>query len=179
MTWRIGTRPRALTGSAADGRRWSVAAAASLLLIVSLTLAACEHPIGLLTSHVEAADLLLGAPDGTILARTEFNRTWSVDSLALDADSPLRVVLTPIDFRGGTIDIGDRRDISFRMEAEDGALLQWEPQRGFGWIRPFATGETRVRFLIWHDTHADFVTPWLRVVVRPANPAHSIQEAIP
>lgn len=138
-------------------------ASAVLLLAV-----ACEHPIGIITPHVEAADIIVADSTGSLLARTEFNRAWLPDSLVLQEGVPLRVVITPVDFRGELIDITERRDLSFRMEAENGALLQWEPQRGFGWIRPFATGSTRMRILIWHESHADFVSPWLRVVIRPA-----------
>jgi hypothetical protein len=140
---------------------------ALLMAMVLLGTSACEHPIRIVTPHIEAADLVVSDHGGRVLAKTEFNRTWSVDFLTLEDGVPLRVVLTPIDFRGEPIEVAGRGDISFRMEAENGALLQWEPQRDFGWIRPFAHGETRVRFLIWHQTHADFVTPWLRVVVSP------------
>jgi hypothetical protein len=142
-------------------RRW-------LALPAVLLTAACEHPISVVTPHTEAAELLVADSAGVVLARTQLNRSWSADSLVLRDAVPLRVVLTPLDFRGEPIDLAGRTDVTFRMEAENAALLQWEPQRGFGWIRPFATGETRVRFLIWHVNHADFVTPWLRVVVRPA-----------
>jgi hypothetical protein len=138
-----------------------------LAILATLALTACEHPIAIVTPHVEAADLLVTDSAGVLLARTEFNRNWSVEALELRDGVPLRVVLVPLDFRGDEIDITDRGDLSYRMEAENPALLQWEPQRGFGWIRPFAVGETRIRFLIWHLNHADFVTPWLRVVVRP------------
>lgn len=148
---------------------------AALVVGAAVTLAGCEHPIAVVTPHIEAADLVVADSAGTVLTRTEFNRSWQVDSLVLDDGRPRRVVLVPIDFRGQPIDISDRRDLSFRLEAEDGALLQWEPQRGFGWLRPFATGATRVRFLIWHDTHADFITPWLRVVVRPAPAAATLE----
>lgn len=153
---------------------------AATLLLLALA-AACEHPIAIVTPHVEAADLLVADSAGALLARTEFNRAWSVDSLVLRDGEPLRVVLTPLDFRGAPIDVAGRGDLSFRMEAEDAALLQWEPQRDHGWVRPFAAGETRVRFLIWHINHADFVTPWLRVIVRPADPptTASVPETIP
>jgi hypothetical protein len=140
-------------------------------LAAALLVAACEHPIGIVTPHVEAADMVLADSAGTLLTRTDFNRAWTIDSLVIRDGEPLRLVLTPLDFRGQPIDITGRADLSFRMEAEDPALLQWEPQRDFAWIRPFAAGETRVRFLIWHINHADFVTPWLRVVVRPARAA--------
>jgi len=139
----------------------------------------CEHPLGIVTPHIEAADLLVSDSTGALLARTEFNRSWSVDSLVLEDGNSLRLVLTPLDFRGEPIDIAERSDLSYRMEAEDGSLLQWEPQRDFAWIHPFAPGVTRVRFLIWHINHADFVTPWLRVVVRPGSPAPQASASLP
>jgi hypothetical protein len=145
-----------------------------LVLACSVALGACEHPIPIVTPHVEAADLVIADSAGGVLARTEFNRTWSVPELVLVDGAPLRVVLTPLDFRGQPMDLSGRQDLSFRLEVRDGALLQWEPQRGFAWIRPFGTGATRVRFLIWHGTHADFVTPWLDVVIHP-RPVRGIQ----
>ena len=137
-------------------------------LCMLLLLAACEHPIAVVTPHIEAADLLMADSVGALLTRTEFNRRWQVDSLLLRDGEARRITLTPLDFRGVPIEIASRRDLSFRMEAERGELLQWEPQRGYGMLRPFGVGVTRVRFLIWHDTHADFVTPWLRVQIQPA-----------
>jgi hypothetical protein len=100
-----------------------------LALLVTLVVAGCEHPIAIVTPHIEAADILVADSAGVLLTRTEFNRTWAVDSLVLRDGEPLRVVLTPLDFRGEPIDIAGRGDLSYRMEAEDPALLQWEPQR--------------------------------------------------
>jgi hypothetical protein len=144
------------------------AGALACIAVAATLAAACEHPIGIVTPHIEAADLVVSDSAGTVIVRTEVNRAWLPDSIVLREGQPLRLVLTPIDFRGQPIDITQRRDLSFRMEAENGALLQWEPQRGYGWLRPFAPGVTHLRFLIWHETHADLVTPWLRVVIRPA-----------
>ena len=153
-------------------------AAAALVLLLA---AACEHPIGVVTPHVEAADLVVADSAGRVLARTELNRAWSADSLSVRDGVPLAVVLTALDFRGQPIDLAGRADLSFRMEAEDGALLQWEPRTGFGYLRPFGAGATRVRFLIWHGDHADFVTPWLRVRILPAGaePSHDLPEVAP
>lgn len=137
-------------------------------LLVAAVVAACTHPIAVVTPHIEAADLVVRDSTGTVLLRTAFNRAWTPDAIALQDGTPLRITLEPIDFRGQPIDVTERRDLSFRLEAEDGALLRWEPQRGFGWLRPFGPGTTRVRFLIWHETHADFVTPWLTVRIAPA-----------
>lgn len=137
------------------------------LLLALLLVAACEHPIAVVTPHIEAADVLVHE-EGAPIARTAFNRSWDPESLVLRDGAPRRITIVPVDFRGVPIDVAARADLSFRMEAEDGALLQWEPQRGFGWLRPFGAGTTRVRFLVWHETHADFVTPWLTVRVLPA-----------
>lgn len=153
-----------------NARRGRTTIAALAAFALPVVIGACEHPLGVFTPHIEAADLVVTDSLGAVLTRTEFNRVWQVDSLLLAADGPLRISLTPIDFRGTAIDLSARADLTFRLEAENGALLQWEPQQGFGWIRPFASGVTRVRFLIWHDTHADFVTPWLRVIVQA--PSH-------
>jgi hypothetical protein len=144
-----------------------------IALVAAALIAGCDHPIGVVTPHVEAADLLVADVSGALLARTEFNRSWSVDSLVLRDGAPTQIVLTAIDFRGQPIAIAGRSDLSFRMEAEDGALVQWEPQRDFGWVRPFGAGATRVRFLIWHGDHADFATPWLRVRIHPADASAS------
>jgi hypothetical protein len=144
-----------------------------VLLVLIAGSMACEHPIGIVTPHIEAADLVIADSTGMTVTRTQLNRTWSVDSLVLRDGVPLRVVIAPLDFRGAPIDIRGRSDLCFRMEAEAGSMLQWEPQRDFGWIHPFATGVTRVRFLIWHTSHADFVTPWLRVIVTSNRGAES------
>lgn len=151
-------------------RRIRAHASLGLVLLLALGPGACEHPLGVVTPHVEAADLLVHDGSGTLLARTEFNRTWSVERLDLTDGSPLELRLVPVDFRSEPIDVEARSDLSFRVEAEEGALVQWEPQRGFGWLRPFGSGTTRIRFLIWHGDHADFVTPWLELRIYPASP---------
>lgn len=143
--------------------------AMALLFLLHLGISGCEHPIGIVTPHIEAADLILRAPDGTEIARTAFNREWSLTSLTLEDDVPLVFSIVPLDFRGQEIDVTDRPDITFRMEARDPALLQWEPLGPINRILPFGAGETEVRFLIWHVSHADFVTPWIRVRVHPAS----------
>ncbi len=137
------------------------------LLVIALT--ACEHPIAVVSPHIEAADLIVEDRAGGQALHTEFNRTWSPSALHLRDDEPVKLFLTALDFRGEPIDISDRPDLSFRMEAEDPAILQWEPLNGFGILRSFGVGETRIRFLIWHINHADFVTPWLDVVITPGD----------
>ncbi|MCU0616970.1 MAG: hypothetical protein MUD17_07820 [Gemmatimonadaceae bacterium] len=140
--------------------------AVALCVTIACGLAACDHPIGIVSAHIEAADLVVRDSAGVELTRTSFNRRWMVDSLVLRDGASLRVTITPVDFRGVELDVSERRDVSYRFDAERAELVQWEPQRGFGWLHPFGRGETRVRFLIWHGDHADFVSPWLRVVIR-------------
>jgi hypothetical protein len=155
----------------------TVRSAAACATLAVLVLAACEHPIGIVTPHIEAADLIVFDSAGAVLARTEANRTWQPDSIVVTEGQPLRVIMTLVDFRGELIDVSERGDISFRMEAENASLFQWEPQRGYGWIRPYAPGETQARILIWHDTHPDFVTPWLRLITRPSGMGATQPEA--
>ena len=164
-------RPTPRTGAslaAQPSRRGpSVGLAPVALLLTVVAVWGCEHPIAIVSPHVEAADLILATPEGAEVARTEFNRQWSVPALELEDGVTLDLVLVALDFRGDPIDLTGRSDLSFRMEARDGTLVQWEPLSTVNRIHPFAVGETEVRFLIWHINHADFVTPWLRLRVHP------------
>jgi hypothetical protein len=146
------------------------ARSAALLGIVALgaTLAACEHPITMVTPHLEVADLVLRDSSGAQLARTADNRAWRGDSLVLEDGRALHLVVNLVDFQGRELAITERRDMEIRAEAADGALLQWEPRRGFGLLHPFGAGRTRIRFMVWHLSHPDLVSPWLDVVVRQA-----------
>lgn len=148
-------------------------------LIPLLVFAACEHPIEIVSPHIEAADLAVLASNGTLITQTQFNRTWTVGAMQLRDGSDTDVILVPIDFRGRAIDLTERPEISFRMEAENPALVQWEPLTGHGLLRPFGTGTTRIRFLIWHRTHADFVTPWLDIEILPASGSSSASLSTP
>ncbi|HCT58168.1 MAG TPA: hypothetical protein DGD08_13265 [Gemmatimonas aurantiaca] len=138
------------------------------LLASSALLSACEHPIAVVTPHAEVAELMLtDSTDASIMVRTTDNRTWSGGPLVL-CDGQVRTFIPhALDFRGMPVDLVSRRDLDVRGESED-PLVTWEPLRGRGRLIPLAPGTTRVRFLIWHETHADLVTPWLDVQVRPA-----------
>jgi hypothetical protein len=135
-------------------------------LVIGMALAGCAHPIPVVSSHTEAADLILRDSAGAPLARTVDNRAWLGDSLVLEDGRSLQLVVNLLDFKGNELSITERRDVEIRAEAEDGALLQWEPRRGHGLLHPFGAGRTRVRFLVWHISHPDLITPWLPVVVR-------------
>jgi hypothetical protein len=137
-------------------------AAASLALV-----AACDHPIAVVTPHAEVADLVFAdSVSGAVLARTTDNRTWTGAPLHLCVDEVRTLLPQALDFRGVPVDLVSRRDLEIRGESAD-ALVAWEPLRGRGKLFALAPGTTRVRFLVWHLTHADLVSPWLDVIVHP------------
>lgn len=141
------------------------------LLPAALALAAlsCEHPIAVLTPHVEAADLVVRDSAGAFVARTVENRRWDgASSLTAVDGASVRVVVDVLDFEDRPIPIADRADLEIRLEAEDPTLVQWEPQREFGRLHGHAVGRTRVRFLLWHVSHPDLVTPWIDLHVAPS-----------
>lgn len=139
-----------------------------LLLGCVVAFAACEHPIAVVTPHAEVGDIVLRTRAGVEVARTQLNRRWSVDSLVVSASAPLEFTIEALDFRGERIAIESRPGFAYRFEAVQGALLQWEPRTGYYRLNPFGNGATEARLLVWHTDHADFVSPWLRVVVQPS-----------
>jgi hypothetical protein len=145
-----------------------------LALALAVLVAACEHPIAIVTPHVEAADLLVRDSAGVLLARTHDNRRWEGGPLVARDGAPTAVHVELLDFQGRALaDAAGRADVELRLEAEDDGRVVWEPLRGRGLLHGLSVGRTRVRFLVWHETHADLVTPWLALEVRPATPAPS------
>ena len=137
--------------------------------VASLALAAaCEHPIAIVTPHVEVSDVIVRDADGALVARTHDNRRWEGGPLVARDGAPTAVVVELLDFEGRPLADAGRADVELRMEAEDDGRVVWEPQRRRGLLHGIAPGRTRVRFLVWHQTHADLVTPWLPLEVRPA-----------
>ncbi|MBL0938294.1 MAG: hypothetical protein IBJ03_05340 [Gemmatimonadaceae bacterium] len=130
--------------------------------------AACDHPIAVVTPHAEIADIVLVDSISTgELARTNDNRTWSGGPLTLCDGTTRTLTARAIDFRGQPVELASRRDLDLRAESEE-PLVSWEPLQGRGRLTGLAVGRTRVRFLVWHETHADMVTPWLDIHVTSA-----------
>jgi hypothetical protein len=151
---------------------WRRRATSAASALAALLLAACEHPIAIVTPHVEVADLVVRDADGVVLARTHDNRRWEGGPLIARDGAPTPVVVDLLDFQGRALaDAATRRDVELRLEAEDDGRVVWEPLRGRGLLHGLAPGRTRVRFLVWHQTHADLVTPWVALEVRAAAPA--------
>jgi hypothetical protein len=141
----------------------------ALLFIWLFGAASCQHPIDFTTSHIEVADIIIHPrhiTDTTRLAYTVRNEHWEGGvPLTRGEDASLRFTL--IDFKGIEIPLSTRDDLEIRMEAEHPRMVQWEPWTGDGILRSFATGTTRVRFLVWHGSHPDFITPWLTLEIQP------------
>lgn len=137
-------------------------------------LGACEHPIAVVTPHAEVSDVLLVDARGVVRARTRDNRRWEGAPLAACDGGALALRPTLLDFQGQPVDLAGRRDVTLRGETDGAPLVTWEPLGAAGGspvagrLHAHASGATRVRFLVWHVTHADLVTPWLDVVVHPA-----------
>jgi hypothetical protein len=147
---------------------WRVA-----LLVSALAAAGCEHPIAVVTPHAEVADIILRDTTGVQLAATRDNRVWNGGPLRVPDGGTLVLVPTLLDFEGRALDVlVTRRDLELRAEVEHDGITTWEPLRGRGRWFGLAPGRTRVRFLVWHQTHADLVTPWLSLDVQavPAKP---------
>lgn len=139
----------------------------ALLLSATVAVSACEHPIGVVSPHIEAAELLVRDTTGRLLASTVDNRRWSGGELGLAAGDSVPLVVRLLDFQGKEFGLDSRGpDYSVRMDVEQSSSAVWEPLLRFGWLRAFAPATTRIRFQIWHTDHADFVTPWLPLTVR-------------
>jgi hypothetical protein len=137
------------------------------LVAASCLLTACEHPIAVVTPHAEVADLVfIDSTTSRVFMRTTDNRAWNASPLVLCEGDTHTLVPQPLDFRGMPVDLVSRRDLEIRGESQD-AIVAWEPLRGRGRLFGLAPGTTRVRFLVWHLTHADLVSPWLDVLVHP------------
>ena len=138
----------------------------------ALLLAACEHPIPIVTPHVEVADVVVRDAAGALAARTHDNRRWEGGPLPAVEGRATTFHVELLDFQGRPITgVEGRADVELRLEAEHDGRVAWEPLRGRGVLHGLTAGATRVRFLVWHETHADLVTPWLAADVRlPSTP---------
>lgn len=129
----------------------------------------CSHPIEILRPHAHVAELGLFEQDTILLAQTVHNESWT-GSIEITALEDHKITVVAYDFEGGVVSLLDHEDIEIRMEVEDQGMAAWEPWDGYGLLHGFRPGTTRVRFLVWHVSHADLITPWLELsVVAPTS----------
>lgn len=138
--------------------RLALAAAALALL------AACENPVRPTEGHLEAVDVRLVTTAGDTLAATVENRMWTGAPLRVARGDTLAFRAVFVDFGGRTFTVA-REGFSVRVEAESGGVVQWEPTDAHDRLIGLAPGTTRLRVMIWHVTHPDFIAPPLEVTV--------------
>lgn len=143
---------------------------ALLWVAVALAVAACENPVKVSTDHVEVVDMVLHRPDGTRWMGTVDNSRWDAEEMVISAAGPQELQARFRDFRGREVSLAGRRDHVLRVEVEDARIAVHEPLNDRERLIPLAEGRTRVRFLIWHVSHPDFVSPWLPLRVTSGSP---------
>jgi hypothetical protein len=126
---------------------------------------ACTNPVSPGSPHLEAVDVRIIDRSAQVLAATDDNARWTGGPLALPAADSLPLRVEFLDLFGAPFTLEGRREHTLRGEIEAPRIAQWESRDGRGTLRALMVGVTRVRFHIWHGTHADFTSPWLEVRV--------------
>lgn len=141
------------------------AATASITLAVAFT--ACDNPVESISTHIDAVEMVLRDSTGNLISATENNVRWKEGSLTSQVGQSPTVRISLVDIRGSEFTLAAHDKHSIRVESEPANLVTWEPFGSYGKLVGLAAGTGRVRFLIWHITHPDFVTPWIPVHVAP------------
>jgi hypothetical protein len=144
-------------------RRWRTAVLAAA---AGFALAACENPVRPGGEHLAATETFLRALDGAQVARTVENERWEVAPITLDAGETREVRAVFADFHGREFTLYGRDDFSVRLEFEPGGVMAWEPLADRDRLVARSPGTARMRVMIWHVSHPDFISPWMDVQVR-------------
>jgi hypothetical protein len=145
------------------------------LAATACALGACEHPIAIVTPHVEAADVVLrarGAPPDVVLARTHDNRRWSGGPLIVADRDGRELAVTLLDFEGrrwpGSTHATTWSCASRRRRRGRSAPGPSCGSRGAATACCTASLRSHPRARARVARHARrLVTPWLDVVVEP------------
>lgn len=144
----------------------------TLPLLLLLALAACDNPVGYQTDHLEAVEVVVLDASGAELARTVENRVWTGPAaeagLAVPVGGALDLRVRFVTLDGDEIPITARAGLSVRVEWEPEGFAVHEPLDATDRLLGLRGGQTAVRFLAWHGTHADFISPPLALRVEPA-----------
>jgi hypothetical protein len=147
-------------------RKRAIRTTAVLASALSL-MTACDNPVQSSSSHIEATEMVLRDSAGVSIARTENNVQWSGGVLETRVGVAPIVRISMLDIRGAEFSLDAFTTHSVRVESEPANLVMWEPFGSYGKLTGLAAGSGRMRILIWHVTHPDFVTPWIPVTVSP------------
>lgn len=143
------------------------------LALVAL-LAACDNPITYQTDHLEAVELIVLDATGAELARTVENREWvgpaAEAGLAVPAGETLTLRVRFVTLEGDEVPITARAGLTLRVEWETDGLAVHEAWGERDELHGLQPGTTALRFLAWHESHADFITPPLDLTVTASAP---------
>lgn len=133
-------------------------------LCMSITLmGACENPVKPGTEHLEAVEVQLSSATDSVLALTRDNLVWSGGPIRMVPGEDRKVRVVFFDVYNAPFTLEGRTAHTLRGEIETTRVATWTTVDGHGAIRAIQPGVTRIRFHIWHVTHADFTSPWLEL----------------
>ncbi len=137
----------------------------SLLLLACL--GGCRNPVSPGSEHLEAVEIRIRDASGRLVASTVDNARWNGGPLRVTSGDGLELhpEFTGVD--GEVFTLEGRREHTLRGEVEAPRMVSWNTADGRGRLVGLLAGTTRIRFHIWHGTHADFSSPWLEVQVAP------------
>lgn len=144
-------------------RTWRTALLAAA---AGLALAACENPVKPTGEHLAATETFLRSMAGADVARTVENARWQGAPITLPVDGTMDVRAVFADFHGREFTLYGRDDFSVRLEFEPAGVMAWEPLADRERLIARTPGTARMRVMIWHVSHPDFISPWVDVAVR-------------
>ena len=127
----------------------------------------CRNPVSPGSEHLEAVELRITDASGRVVAGTIDNARWTGGPLRVAGGETLGVRAEFTNVFGEVFTLEGRREHTLRGEVEAPRMATWSTTDGRGQLVGVLVGTTRIRFHIWHGTHADFSSPWLEVQVTP------------
>jgi len=144
-----------------------------LVAACALAFAACDNPVATTTDHLEAVEIIVRDTTGVELARTSENERWTgpaATGLTIDAGArlDLRISFTTLD--GREVRLSEQPNLTLRVESEADGFIVHEPLNERDRLHGLRPGTTSLRFMAWHGTHPDFVSPPLPITIRAVSP---------
>ncbi len=136
----------------------------SVLWLLTLCVA-CRNPVSPGSAHLEAIELQLRDGTGRVIAATIDNARWTGGPLRVASGDTLPLLAEFTDVFGDRFTLEGRTEHTLRAEVEAPRTATWTTNGARGRLTGILAGTTRIRFHIWHGTHADFSSPWIAVEV--------------